>query len=127
MDQAIELALIEMGIGLTGQAMLLAPVLSGRLAGSITWATKSKQSDVVSPGNLPGEKGTGPGATNKDRISRPTKKHELWYGTNVEYAEAIEYSGTQDLSYLRRSLDLFRDDLPKLLWKSIEKHYGKPF
>jgi hypothetical protein len=138
MDQAIEAALHEAGPGLQGQAMELAPVLTGRLAGSITYAVKG----FISPADDDPKskwksrvKKPGPGATASDRVSEPTQKHVLYLGTNVEYATDVEYGtgewgwggGMEPQSFLRYTLDVFRDDLPKLLWKSIKKYYGKPY
>ena len=104
--------------------MLLAPVDTGRLASSITWAIKSKRGNVHSIGEV--GRGAKQTASNRDRVNQPAREHELWIGTNVEYAPYIEY-GTirgKKQSFLRKSLDVFRDDLPKLLREGIRRYYA---
>ena len=86
MDKAIEKALITAGAILERQAALLAPVDTGRLRGSITWATKTKGSEALS---MMGESMQG------DEVRPPTKKWVVHVGTNVEYAPFIEY-GTRN-------------------------------
>jgi phage gpG-like protein len=61
--------------------MANSPVKTGRLAGSITWATQSGNSSPTYP------------AHQSDRVSTPSNDHTLHVGTNVEYAEVVEYGG----------------------------------
>jgi len=96
MDNAIEKALIQAGAILERQAALLAPVDTGRLRGSITWATKTKGSEAMS---AIGESMQG------DEVRAPTKKWVLHVGTNVEYAPHIEYGTRNRLKVFgRRSI-----------------------
>lgn len=98
MDKAIEAALVQAGIILERQAALLAPVDTGRLRGSITYATKRHQSNARS-GGLSGDSRTarsvGIPAGQGDTVREPNKKWTLHVGSNVEYAQYIEY-GTRD-------------------------------
>ena len=116
-DSLIEKALTEIGIVIEGQAELLAPRDTGRLAGSITYATRQGQSQARAP------------ATNRDRIRKPTSKHEVNIGTNVEYAPYIEY-GTRrgkKQSYLRSALDKNRKNAVKILRDALRQEYAKRY
>lgn len=86
----------EIGLVVEGQAKLLCPVQTGRLAGSIT--TQS-----ISQGSSP----TGPTKAG-DVISKPADSNEVLVGTNVEYAPYIEFGTIRKSAkpYLRPALDL---------------------
>ena len=56
---------------------------TGRLRGSITHATSNGVSRTRYSDNAK--------AGQSDAVSRPSSKYEVWIGTNVEYAEAIEF------------------------------------
>ena len=136
-DTLIEKALVEIGGLIEGDAALEAPRKTGRLAGSITYATKQTQSAVEAP------------ATRKDQIGKPSKRNEVWIGTNVEYAEAMEYGadpfelnravnikgvgwrfikhhpGMPDQRYLRPALDRNRKNAIKILRDALRQEYGK--
>ena len=117
-DRLIEKALVAIGGLIEGDAALEAPFKTGRLKGSITYATKSEQSETRSP------------ATNKDKIGKPSKKHEVWIGTNVGYAEYMEY-GTihikdkSKIGYLRPAMDRNRKNAIKILRDALRQEYGK--
>ena len=114
-DRLIEKALVTIGGLIEGDAALRAPRKTGRLAGSITYATKSEQSAVEAP------------ATNRDKIGKPSKEHEVWVGTNVEYAEYMEYGTkfTGKQPYLRPAMDRNRKNAIKILRDALRQEYGK--
>lgn len=106
---AIERALTKIAIGIEGDAISRVPVDSGRLKGSITYATMKERSYP---------KGAAEG---NDGVSAPNDKWTAHIGTNVEYAQHIEY-GTVRMSaqpYLRPALNdnrtkaarVFQDDV----------------
>jgi HK97 gp10 family phage protein len=78
-QDAIETALEAVGIYVEGQIIELCPVKSGRLKGSITYATKTNKSNVRSP------------AKSEDGISHDGSQDTVLIGTNVEYAPYVEY------------------------------------
>ena len=87
----------ELGLIVEGQAKLLSPKDTGRLAASIT--TQS-----VTTGTKP----TGEGAVGTDVIRKPRTENEVLVGTPVMYAPYIEF-GTYKSSaqpFLRPALDL---------------------
>jgi HK97 gp10 family phage protein len=96
--------------------MIRAPVDTGRLAGSITWATDKKRSAVEPP------------ATGRDAVDSPKDEWTLHVGTAVEYAPYMEYgtkrTGAQP--YLRPALDDNRkraqDIYAKALQGAIRRH-----
>lgn len=97
-DRVIEEALTEAGVIIEGAAISRVPspgrTGTGRTKGSLTYATKKQHSNAKSP------------ASNADRVSTPTDKWTLYVGTNVEYAQHLEY-GTFRMSprpYLRPAL-----------------------
>ena len=133
-DRLIEKALVTIGGLIEGDAALEAPRKTGRLAGSITYATKREQSAITRPG-------PGPDATDADKIGKPSKQHEVWVGTNVEYAEAVEYGHKRKSGrggalaslggrvpaqpYLRPAMDRNRKKAIKILRDALRQEYGK--
>ncbi len=112
-EKATERALRKIGIVISGWAMVLVPVDSGRLRGSITYAVTDKQSDIQTP------------AEQKDKIRKPRSKREVWIGTNVGYAPDVEY-GTRHMaaqSYLRPALDENRKNARKIYRAEITKAF----
>lgn len=97
MSRAAETALTEIGIKITADARALAPVRTGRLRGSITWAVQGSWSNPSAP------------AGQGDRVSTPPDKWTCYVGTNVEYAAAMEYPGKKrnwaGAPYLRPAMD----------------------
>ena len=118
LEVATERGLVKVGAHLEGLAVELAPVATGRLRGSIVYATKFDKSKWRSP------------AENKDIISGPKDDRTLHVGTAVKYAEYQEY-GTRKMpaqSYLRPAMDLSKDIAQKLFSAEIKKtikEYGK--
>ncbi len=109
-------ALVTIGLYIAGEAMIRAPVDTGRLAGSITWATDKKRAAVEPP------------ATGRDAVDSPKDEWTLHVGTAVEYAPYMEYgtkrTGAQP--YLRPALDDNRkraqDIYAKALQGAIRRH-----
>ena len=83
----------ETGLIVQGQAVVLAPVDTGYLRGSIVTASNVKDTDTR-PDNK-GRKANG--------IDAPPTENEVWIGTSVEYAPAMEFLSQP---FLRPSLDL---------------------
>ena len=89
----------EVGLVVEGQAKLLAPVDTGRLAASIT--TQASDS-----GTIP----TGEGAVSTDVIARPSASNriEVFVGTPVFYGPYVEFGTIRSNAqpFLRPALDL---------------------
>ena len=86
-----------LGIEIEAKAVDYAPVDTGRLKGSITYATTKDHDDVRSP------------AESDDHVSTPNEPYTLHVGSNVEYAARQEYGlgiegGWQGFAYLRRAV-----------------------
>ena len=99
MGRAVERALTAAAMGVEGQAVLNANFAkgyqTGRTKGSITWATSKKRSYPS------GEAGP------NDGVSAPSDERTAHVGTNVEYAQHLEY-GTRHMQaqpFLRKALD----------------------
>ena len=79
LDDAVERGLTKIGIAAEGHAKMKCPVDTGRLRGSIVYATSKSKSK----GQFPAEP--------KDYTPMGTPdKHEVIIGTNVEYASPVE-------------------------------------
>ena len=129
LEKATKRAFELIGKDISGTAKLLAPVDTGRLAGSITYATKDKQSKIT-------QEGKGPHATGADKIDKPSDKNVLHIGTNVEYAQHVEYGtrsgfgfgaggrrGQAGQSYLRRAIDERKKYVDDMYAKEISKAF----
>lgn len=110
-DNAIEGALVKAGAMVERQAAALTPVDSGRLKGSVTYATKKERSDVRSP------------ASPSDAVSKPGDKWTLYVGTNVEYAPYLEYGTvrTRKQSYLRPALHEYKHRIVRDFGKWVQE------
>ena len=107
LDRATERALRKIGIVIAGQSILMAPVQTGRLRGSITYATQTDRSDAKIKG---------------DEVSRPTDKYTLHIGTNIEYAPYCEY-GTKNMGaqpFLRPAFDRNKKNAQKIYADEIK-------
>jgi len=82
-NKKVDALLNVLGQVLVNKAKRFCPVDTGRLRGSITYATSKEQSDTDS------------GATDNDKIKSPTEINVVRVGTAVEYAMAVEF-GTKD-------------------------------
>jgi len=103
-EKATRRALIAIGALLVGDAGLRVPVDTGRLRGSITYAVKGGRSNTKSPA-----KGT-------DAVSTPADSTVCYVGTNVEYAQHIEYGTRRSAAqpYLRPAFDSNRKNIAKI-------------
>jgi HK97 gp10 family phage protein len=111
LEKAIEVALQSIGILMEGTAAQLAAVDTGRLRGSITWATSLKQDRVRGK------------AKYGDRVDRPNRSRVVHIGTNVEYAPHVEY-GTRRMSaqpFLRPAFDTHRGDVKTIFDDTIKR------
>jgi len=90
----------EIGLVVEGQAKELCPVKTGRLKGSITTASYSKQTMPQSP------------ATGSDTIQPPRDDSEVLVGTAVEYGPYMEFGTVRSdaKAFLRPALDLARGE-----------------
>jgi phage gpG-like protein len=85
-------ALITAGKIVQADAKLTAPVDTGRLRGSISFALENKIAVTESP------------ATLADGVTQPDSEYIVKVGTNVEYAAHVEYMQGGIYAYLRRAL-----------------------
>lgn len=127
---------MTIGLYIAGEAMIRAQVDTGRLAGSITWATNKKKASVGAP------------ATARDAVDSPTDEWTLHVGTAVEYAPHVEYgtrmmgmrsdiatkrtmrshAATKAQPYLRPALDDNRNRAQDIYAKAIQgaiRRHGK--
>ena len=93
----------ELGLIVEGQAKLLAPKSTGRLAASITTQSKTNSTQPESASQY----GTGTKETITS-IDKPNSSEEVLVGTNVEYAPYMEFGTifTNAQPFLRPALDL---------------------
>jgi len=110
-ESAIEKALTYVGIEWQREAAALAPVVTGRLANSITYATTNGKGSGTSP------------AKTEDYTPKATpKEHTVVVGTNVEYAQRIEEGGAKEprhSHFLRNSLNNNRDNFKKIIEQEL--------
>jgi hypothetical protein len=97
----------EIGLFVEGQAKLLTPRKTGRLAGSITTASGTGEST----------KPSGKGAVSSDVISKPSGQFDVYVGTPVEYAPYIEYGTVRSeaQAFLRPALDIAYGRVPTIV------------
>lgn len=107
--------LLEAAITIENQAIYLSPVRTGRLRGSITYATRTRRSRVRFP------------AKDEDAIKPPTDPLVAYVGTNVEYAEHVEYGTKRQKrqSFLRLGLDMKRRELEDHFRRLMNDAYSK--
>lgn len=113
MDKAVEQALVQAGMIIVDEAVARVPVgETGRLRGSITYATKKEAQSV------------GEDAEAGDEISQPGEKGVLHSGSNVEYAPHVEY-GTKHMEaqpYLVPALQERKDDILRDFGDWVEEY-----
>ena len=95
--KVINKSAFEIGLVVEGQAKLLSPVKTGRLAASITTQAR-----------LTGTRPKGPGAIPTDLIGSPGMDMMVYVGTPVFYGPYIEYgtNRSESQAFLRPSLAL---------------------
>lgn len=107
----------EVGLVIEGQAKLLCPVKTGRLAASITTAMHDRQ-------DYPSGSGV---VIHTDMIDKPPpwRWNECWVGTPVFYGPYMEFGTirTEAQPFLRPSLALARGDTLTILEKNGRLHF----
>lgn len=78
LGEAVQKALTEIGMQVENYATLLCPVDTGRLRGSITFATATNQDSTREP------------AESTDGVQETPDENSVVIGTNVEYAAYVE-------------------------------------
>lgn len=96
--KAVGRSAFEIGLSIEGQAKLLVPIKSGRLAGSITVQAKDTGTSIRTP------------ALAEDRIGKPAEDRQIvvHVGTAVDYAPYIEFGTVKSRAqpFLRPAFDL---------------------
>ena len=118
MRTAVRASFPAIGAAIEGQAVELAPILTGRLRGSITYATPFDRDQPRHP------------AKSEDAVSVPTDEWMMHVGTNVDYAEYQEYGTVRSPAqpYLRPALDRYHKHARRYFANAIKKaiaQYGK--
>jgi len=110
-NKAMQRLLIKAGIIIEGDAITKVPIDTGRLRGSITYATKGKRSRVRDR------------AKPSDAIPIPSQDNEVHIGTNVEYAQHVEYGTVRSAKqpFMRPALDNNRSEITRVLGLEIHK------
>lgn len=98
----------EIGLIVEGQAKLLSPVLTGRLAGSYTTQALGRGSEIESP------------ATLADRITPPSGDMEVLVGTAVGYGPYVEFGTVRQDAQpaLRPALDLAKGQMLTVIYRN---------
>tara|TARA_Y100000310_G_scaffold283978_1_gene306339 strand:+ start:104 stop:532 length:429 start_codon:yes stop_codon:yes gene_type:complete len=111
---AIGRTAFEVGLIVEGQAKLLCPVKTGRLAASITTAS---QDDFTVP--------SGKGAEPSDTIQQPLFWWETFVGTPVFYGPYIEFGTyrSEAQPFLRPSLALAKGETLTIIEKNGRLHF----
>lgn len=117
-EEAIERALVAVGIEAQRNVSQRAAVITGRLAASITYATKTAHGE-------PDRTALRENDALKDsdyRTHGTPEQHTVVVGTNVEYAKAREYGPGRSPHYIQRGLqdntskykEIFSEELKSL-------------
>ncbi len=99
MRDEVEEALIKSATVVQGAAIMLCPVISGNLRGSITWSVNGGQPSQVRPP-----------AKQSDAVGRAPENTAI-VGTNVEYGQRVEYRKP----YLRPALDANKGNINQFM------------
>jgi len=107
----------EIALFVEGQWKLLAPVDTGRYAGSVTVEMR----DRSTPFSMEG--GTAP--ETQDKIGKPTNPLEAVVGTNVEYGPYVEYGTVRSAAQpaARPALDLARGKAVTIVRKNGKQEF----
>jgi len=111
LGKAVEAALTKVAMKIEGDAKELSPYKTGRLRGSITYRIGSKGSSPEAP--------AGP----SDVVSNSPDKFTAHVGTNVKYAQHMEYGTARSAAqpYLRPALDNNRKTVQKIFSEELSK------
>jgi hypothetical protein len=113
-EKAMDRALPTIGLFVQGEAMLRVPVRTGRLRGSLTYATSRAQNNARNP------------AKPTDAVKRPSDKETVHIGTNVDYGPYVEYGTrfSKAQPYLRPAVDDNRDRIVELYQREVHREMG---
>lgn len=107
LEKAKQRALVRIGMRAEANAKAYTPVQTGRLAGSITYATATSSSSPEAP------------AKAKDSAQHGTPDDDSVYiGTNVEYAPYVELGSSKRKNparFLTRAMTLHGDEYVRIL------------
>jgi hypothetical protein len=135
---AVDASLEAVGILVSGQAAELVPVDTGRLKGSITWATAYNQAKPTAPAKdedgvtFEGQAGTvivgtsvsyGPSVeygTGPHEIRPKDKKALFWKGA-AHPVKKVMHPGSPAQSFLRRGLDISKGDIPEVFQSTFKR------
>ena len=115
-DELVEKAMIMIGLQMEGYAKEYLTsqdaVDTGRLRGSITFATETEHSSGQSPAE----------AGDYSTLGKP-EKHTVTVGTNVEYAPYIEFGTSKmaDRPYLRPTVTDHLDEYKEILESCLKE------
>lgn len=115
-ETQIETGLRAVGIAMQRNVGIRAPVDTGRLAASITYATRRHkgQADRSYYDNQKAiEKKNLLKAEDYQKLAEP-EKHTVVVGTNVEYAKIKEFDGQEFSHYIRRGIQEHIDDYKRI-------------
>lgn len=111
LNDANEAGLLAVVLDIEGSAKLLSPWDTGRLRGSITYRTTTREDKPRPP------------AKPEDGVQSRPKKGEAYIGTNVEYAAHQEF-GTVKMkaqSFLRKAVDTRRSIAPGIFAQTFRR------
>ena len=120
LDKQIERALIAVGHAAESNAKQhitdMKAVDTGRLRGSITWATRSNEGKEYTYKDKDGKQFS-------DKIGKGAEKNAVYIGTNVEYAPYIELgsSGRSPRPFLKKASTEHSEEYKKLVKEALEK------
>lgn len=111
-SKSIEEGLIESGERGVNILKKNSPVVSGRLRGSMSYTIDKK---IYSPLKNSKNKST-------DTVKKTQDKDTVYIGTNVEYAQKVEYlSKTGSKGFMHRSYQILKGIVKKIVAKNIKE------
>lgn len=122
-EEAIEKGLQGVGIEAQRNISIKAPVDTGRMAASITYATRHRQGEA-DRSYYDQEK-----AARKNNLLKPEDyrklgepdEHMVVLGTNVEYAEAREFSSDENSHFIRRGMQNHTNSYKKIMESALKE------
>lgn len=119
LEEIAEKVLTQWGMEAETAAKYRAPVDTGLLRNSITWAVAGESPDTT---NYKANKGDGHGSYEGKAKDDPNGKRHVYIGTNVEYAMVQENGTFRDgpHAFLRPAIDENRDHFRKILEEELK-------
>lgn len=113
-NDAIDESVFKVGLVVEGQAKLLSPRDTGRLAGSITTQARTRGTETEGPTQA------------GDKINRPAVDKEALVGTAVDYAPYMEYGTirTSAQPFLRPALDMAQGKVITITREEMKRELG---